>query len=64
MNAGQAALIRQAAAMVVQSENLQVAVLRGELVDVEQLTRLANAATRIIGVLREGRLTALPKVAT
>jgi hypothetical protein len=44
----QRALVRQAAAMIVQSERLQSAVLRGELVDVEQLTRLANAATRIL----------------
>ena len=47
-----------AAAMIVQSERLQSAVLRGELVDVEQLTRLANAATRILsrlGIKRERR---------
>jgi trimethylamine:corrinoid methyltransferase-like protein len=52
----QRALVRQAAAMLVQSERLQSAVVRGELVDVEQLTRLANAATRILtrlGVKRE-----------
>ncbi len=47
----QRALVRQAAAMIVQSEKLQSAVLRGELVDVEQLTRLANAATRILSRL-------------
>jgi hypothetical protein len=47
----QRALVRQAAAMIVQSEKLQGAVLRGELVDVEQLTRLANAATRILSRL-------------
>ena len=54
----QRALVRQAAAMIVQSEILQGAVLRGELIDVEQLTRLANAATRILsrlGVKRERR---------
>jgi hypothetical protein len=44
----QRALVRQAAAMIVQSEKLQGAVLRGEVVDCEQLTRLANAATRIL----------------
>jgi hypothetical protein len=44
----QRALVRQAAAMIVQSEKLQGAVLRGEIVDYEQLTRLANAATRIL----------------
>jgi hypothetical protein len=31
---------------------MQGAALRGELVDPEQLTRLANSATRIIGSLR------------
>jgi hypothetical protein len=40
--------VRQAAAMIVQSEKLQGEVLRGEIVDCEQLTRLANAATRIL----------------
>lgn len=57
----QRALVRQAAAMIVQSERLQSAVLRGELVDVEQLTRLANAATRILtrlGIKRAVRDTA------
>jgi hypothetical protein len=44
----QTALVRQASAMIVQSEALQGQILRGELVDCEQLTRLANAATRIL----------------
>jgi hypothetical protein len=44
----QNALVRQAAAMIVQSEKLQGEVLRGETVDSEQLVRLANAATRIL----------------
>jgi hypothetical protein len=47
----QRALVRQAAAMIVQSEKLQSEVLRGEIVDCEQLTRLANAATRILSRL-------------
>jgi hypothetical protein len=54
----QRALVRQAAAMIVQSEKLQGEVLRGEIVDCEQLTRLANAATRILtrlGIKRERR---------
>jgi hypothetical protein len=34
--------------IIVQSEKMQGAVLRGELVDIEQFTRLANAATRIL----------------
>ena len=44
----QRALVRQAAGMIVRSEQLQAAILRGEIVDNEQLTRLANAATRIL----------------
>jgi hypothetical protein len=58
LSEGQRALVRQAAAMIVQSEKLQSALLRGELVDVEQLTRLANAATRILsrlGIKRQAR---------
>ena len=49
MGAGQTALVRQAAAMIVQSEKLHGAVLRGEVIDTEQLTRLANAATQSSG---------------
>jgi hypothetical protein len=44
----QRALVRQAAAVIVQSETLQGAVLRGELTDSEQLVRLCNSATRIL----------------
>jgi hypothetical protein len=47
----QSALVRQAAAIIVQSERLQSGVLRGELVDSEQLVRLCNAATRILSRL-------------
>jgi hypothetical protein len=57
----QRALVRQAAAMIMQSERLQSAALRGELVDVEQLTRLANSVTRILsrlGIKRKVRDTA------
>src|SRR5277367_6473666 len=51
LTTAQGALVRQAAAMIVQSEKLQGEVLRGEVVDCEQLTRLANAATRILSRL-------------
>jgi trimethylamine:corrinoid methyltransferase-like protein len=47
----QRALVRQAAAIIVQSEQLQGTVSRGEIVDCEQLARLANAATRILSRL-------------
>ena len=47
----QRALVRQAAAMIVQSERLQASILRGEIVDSEQLTRLANVVSRILSRL-------------
>ncbi len=47
----QKTLIAQAATLQVQSERVQGAVLRGDLIDVEQLTRLANAAMRILSRL-------------
>jgi hypothetical protein len=42
------ALIRQAAALTVQAEKLQSAIVRGEDVDLEQLTRLTNVTTRTL----------------
>ena len=42
------ALIRQAAAMSVQAEALQARIVRGEDVDLEQLTRLSNVLTRTL----------------
>jgi hypothetical protein len=45
------ALIRQGAALTVQSETIQAAIIRGESVDLEQLTRLANAQTRTLRAL-------------
>jgi hypothetical protein len=44
----QRALVRQVAVVTIQSEKLQGAVLRGELVDIEQLTRLSNALSRML----------------
>jgi hypothetical protein len=42
------ALIRQAAALTVQTEALQVKIVRGEDLDLEQLTRLTNVLTRTL----------------
>ncbi len=42
------ALIRQAAALSVQSEAMQVQIVRGGDVDLEQLTRLTNVLTRTL----------------
>lgn len=53
--------------MTVQLEKLQGAVLRGELVDVEQLTRLSNALSRMLhrlGVKRVASKTTSPSLAS
>jgi hypothetical protein len=42
----QRALIAQTATLQVQAERVQAAVLRGEQIDAEQLTRLANSVAR------------------
>ena len=47
----QRALVRQAAAMIVQSEKLQGAMLRGEEVSDEQMTRVANSLARTLSRL-------------
>ena len=47
----QRALVRQAAALTIQAEKLQGAMLRGEDVDVEQQTRVANSLSRTLSRL-------------
>ena|ERR1700677_4646913 len=44
----QRALVAQAAALTIQSERLQGAMIRGEAVDVEQQTRVANSLARTL----------------
>ena len=54
----QRALVRQAAALTVQSEKLQAAMIRGEDVSDEQMTRVANALGRTLnrlGIKRRAR---------
>ena len=46
------ALARQAAGAVVASEQMQARLIRGETVNLEQTTRLANAANRFLQTLR------------
>ena len=58
----QRALVWQAAAMILQSEKLQGEVLRGEVVDCEQLNRLANVATRILSRLGVKRAVVAPSL--
>ncbi len=51
------ALVRQAAALTVQTETMQAKIVRGEDVNVEQLTRLANGVTRTLrelGIRKRG----------
>jgi hypothetical protein len=47
----QRALVAQAAALTVQSERLQGTMLRGEAVDIEQQTRVANSLSRTLNRL-------------
>jgi hypothetical protein len=47
----QRALVRQAAALTVQSENLQAAMIRGEAIDDERMTVIANTLSRLVGRL-------------
>ncbi len=47
--------VRNAAAVTVASEAMQGRILRGEPVDPEELTRLANASARLLGTLRTKR---------
>jgi hypothetical protein len=47
----QRALVAQAATLTVQAERLQGAMLRGETVDVEQQTRVANVLARTLSRL-------------
>jgi hypothetical protein len=54
----QRALVRQAAALTVQSEKLQSAMIRGEAIDDEQMTRVANSLSRTLSRLGRKRVPA------
>lgn len=45
------ALVRNAAGLAVKAERLQAAIVKGEDVDAEQLTRLSNCVSRVLGQL-------------
>lgn len=45
------ALVRNAAALAVKSERMQAAIVKGEDVDLEGLTRLSNCVSRVLGQL-------------
>jgi translation initiation factor 1 (eIF-1/SUI1) len=51
LNEAQRALVRQAATLTIQGELLQGAMIRGEPVDVEQQTRVANSLSRSLSRL-------------
>jgi hypothetical protein len=55
------ALVRLAAALTVQGETMQAAIIRGDTVDDEQVVRTANALTRALTQLR--RKSRSPKTA-
>lgn len=52
--------VRNAAAVTVASEAMQGRILRGEPVDPDELTRLANASARLLGALRTKRTARKP----
>jgi hypothetical protein len=55
----QRALVKQAASLTVQSETMAAAMIRGEAIDVEQQTRVANSLSRTVH--RLGRTKAKPR---
>jgi hypothetical protein len=46
------ALVRQAAAVTVEAEKMQTAIIRGDAVDTEQLVRVTNTLARLMNVLK------------
>jgi hypothetical protein len=54
------ALCRQAAALTVRSEAMQAALVNGEPVDDEQLTRVTHALARTVAALRRRRRVGRP----
>jgi len=53
-------LIRQAALLALKSEQLQAAVVRGEAVDADTLTKLAGQLRRVLGDLRRKAAASAP----
>lgn len=61
ISAAEGALIRQAAAMTMQAEDLQAALLRGDTVDTDAMVRLSNASARLLSALGVQRRKRRPK---
>ncbi len=59
------ALCRNAAALVVKAERMQAAIVKGEDVDAEELTRVSNCLSRTLGQLgvKRDRRDATPSLA-
>jgi hypothetical protein len=54
----QRSAVRQAAALTVQSESMQAQIIRGEMVDADQLVRVSNLLARMLksmGVAKGGK---------
>jgi hypothetical protein len=54
-------LVRNAAGLAVKAERLQAAIVKGEDVDAEQLTRLSNCVSRTLGQLGVKRARREPR---
>jgi hypothetical protein len=48
-----AAIVRQAAGVTLQSESMQASIVRGEAVDAEQVVRLTNVLTRLLASIKK-----------
>lgn len=46
------ALVKQAASVTIRAEQLQAAIVRGEAVDPDELTRLSNTSRRLLASIR------------
>ena len=57
LNEADRALVRNAAALAVKAEAMQAAIVKGENVDLEALTRLSNCVSRTLGQLGSNRAT-------
>jgi hypothetical protein len=51
LNEAERALIRNAASLAVKAEMMQAAIVKGEEIDLEALTRLSNCVSRVLGQL-------------
>jgi hypothetical protein len=48
-----AAIVRQAAGVTMQTEAMQAAIVRGDPVDAEQVVRLTNVLTRLLALIKK-----------